>query len=398
MKRFLLLFFLHSYFICFAWAQSRIELERQRNSTLNEITETNEILTNLQANKQNSLEILELINRKLTLRNNLINNLSKDVTKVEMRIEEINEQVYLLNKDIQLIKLEYGRLIYLSYINRNRYNGLMFLLSAKNMNQAYLRLKYIRQYTEYRKQQVKAISNLSSDLNKQIGLLELQKKEKSNLLSNKELEVKNLKIEETAKFEIVKKLKSREKELNEKLRVKKRIAEKLKREIEKVIKAEMKAAVTKSSEPNYVVAPEDKLLSANFKENRGRLPWPTDRGIITGFFGERSHPEYRGVKIKNDGIDISTTSGSYVKAVFDGEVRHVFSVLGANTTILIRHGNFYSLYSNLIDVRVKTGDKVKTKQILGKIFTDDQSKSSVLHIELYENLIKLDPQVWLTKN
>jgi septal ring factor EnvC (AmiA/AmiB activator) len=373
-------------------------LEKQRNDALREITETQEILTNLQSNKQNSLEVLELINQKLTLRNTLINNLSKDVTKVETRMDEINKQVIQLNDDIRQIKQEYGRLIYLSYLNRNRYNALMFLLSAKDINQAYRRLKYIRQYTEYRKQQVKAISNLSSDLNKQVDLLALQKREKSKLIATKESEIKNLKKEENEKNVVIQKLKSREKELNEKLRAKSRIANKLKSEIERIIKAEMNAKNIKRGETNYTVAPEDRLLSSNFRENRGRLPWPTERGIITGYFGERSHPDYKNVKIKNDGIDISTTSGSYVRAVFEGEVRHVFSVLGANSTILIRHGNFYSLYSNIIDVRVKIGDKVKTKQILGKIFTDDLSKSSVLHIELYENLTKLDPQVWLTKN
>lgn len=385
----------------FVYGQSRAELERQRNAALKEISETEEILGNLRKDKQNSLEMLELINRKLVLRNNLITNLNNDVTRVEAQIGDIGNQVNLLNRDINQIKLEYGKLIYRAYLNRNRYTPLMFILSSKDINQAYKRLKYIRQYSDYRKQQVKAISNLSSDLKKQIELLEVQKTEKARLIKNKEVEVQNLKAEEDQKTSIVKNLKSREKELNEKLKQKNRIAAKLKSEIERVIKLEMsraRAAANKKKETKYAAAPEDVTLSSTFRENRGKLPWPTDKGVITGFFGERNHPEYKGVKIKNDGIDISTPGGSYVRAIFDGEVRQVFAVLGANYAILVRHGNFYSLYSNVVDVRVKIGDKVKTKQVMGKIFTDDKSQSTVLHIEMYENLTKLDPQQWLVKN
>lgn len=387
-------------FVC---GQSRAELERQRKAALKEISETEEILGNLQKDKQSSLEILELINRKLALRNNLISNLSNDVTRVETQINEIGNQVNLLNRDINQIKLEYGKLIYRAYLNRNRYTPLMFILSSKDINQAYKRLKYIRQYSDYRKQQVKAISNLSTDLKKQIDLLESQKIEKSRLIQSKEVEVKNLKSEEDQKTAIVKNLKSREKELAAKLREKNRIAAKLKSEIDRVIKLEISrakaaAASSKKKETKYTAAPEDVALSSNFRENRGKLPWPTDKGVITGYFGVRSHSEYKGVKVKNDGIDISTPSGSYVRSIFDGEVRQIFAVLGANYAILVRHGDFYSLYSNVVDVRVKSGDKVKTKQVLGKIFTDEKTQSTVLHIEMNENLTKLDPQQWLVKN
>lgn len=383
------------------YGQSRAELERQRKAALKEISETEEILGNLRKDKQNSLEMLELINRKLILRNNLIANLSNDVSRVETQIIEIGNQVNTLNRDINQIKLEYGKLIYKAYLNRNRNTPLMFILSSKDINQAYKRLKYIRQYSDYRKQQVKAISNLSSDLKKQIEQLEIQKTEKSRLIKNKELEVNNLKAEENQKAAIVKNLKSREKELNARLKEKNRIAANLKRAIEKAIREEIsraKAAASKKKETKYATPSEDVALSSNFRENRGKLPWPTDKGVITGFFGERNHQEYKGVKIKNDGIDISTPGGSYVRAIFDGEVRQIFAVLGANYAVLIRHGNFYSLYSNVVDVRVKSGDKVKTKQVLGKVFTDSNSQSTVLHIELYENLTRLDPQQWLVKN
>jgi murein hydrolase activator len=393
----LLFFFLNIGSLCLA--QSRAELEKQRNAALKEIAETEEILGSLKKDKQSSLEMLELINRKLSLRNSLIANLSSDVTKVEAQITDIDNQVNLLNKDIKKIKDEYGKLIYRAYLNRNRYTPLMFILSSKDINQAYKRLKYIRQYSDYRKQQVKAISNLSVDLTNEIALLEAQKVEKSRLIKNKEAEIINLRQEEAQKTSIIAGMKSKERELGEKLREKNKIADKLKREIERTIRAEInRAKEAKKKDTKYVEPAEDIALSSDFRDNRGKLPWPTEKGIITGFFGERNHPEYRGVKIKNDGIDISTPGGAYVRAIFDGEVRHVFTVLGANNTILIRHGNYYSLYSNIVDVRVKTGDKVKTKQILGKIFTDDRSKSTVLHVELYENLTKLDPQLWLVKN
>jgi septal ring factor EnvC (AmiA/AmiB activator) len=386
---------------------------------LKEISETENVLSEVQKNRNESLDLLDLIDKKISIRNNLIDNINKDLTKVDYNINELELQINALNSDILKLKREYANVIWKSYLNRQKINQFMYILSASNFNQAYRRLKYLKQYSGYRKRQIKAIQDVQLDLTKKITELDLQKSEKTQLLSKVESENKSLSKEQDEKKVLVNNLKKKEKELLSKIRENNRAADKLKNEIERLIRKEIednnsriarksKSKASKSTKETYAskssssvissLTPEDLALSNSFKENKGKLPWPTERGIITGYFGERHHPVYKTLVIRNYGIDISTVEGSEVRAVFDGEVRGVIPILGANYSLLVRHGNYYTLYTNIIDVKVKSGDKVKTKQLLGRVFTDRLSNATILHIELYENLNRLDPQVWLSKN
>ena len=382
--------------ICFS--QSRADLEKQRSKALKEIEETQTILDGVKKKKSESLDALTLLDNKILLRNNVINNLTKDINNVSDNIKDIEGQIDLLSGDINKLKSDYAQMIYQAYINHYDNNYLMYVLASKDFNQAYQRIKYVQQFSEYRKRQVEAISSTQSNLNKELFELEKQKKDKLALLSNQQQENKALKNELNEKSTLVNSLKSRESELIRNLKEKNRAMEKLRLEIEKLIKAEMAAKSNTNANSKSRLTPEDLIVSTNFKDNKGKLPWPTERGIVTGFYGERQHSVYKGVKIINNGIDISTVEGSMARAIFDGEVRYVLPILGANYTVIVRHGNYFTLYKNLINVRVKVGEKIKAKQVIGQVFTDSETNNTLLHIEIWDEQQTVNPEQWLTKN
>lgn len=379
------------------FSQSRVELEKKRNLTLQEISETETLLEKIKHSKTESLEMFNLIDRKINLRNKLIENLTIELGEVENKIGELDKVTNSLGKDVINIKKEYAKMIYLSYLNRGELNGLIYILASKDMNQAYKRLVYLKQYSDYKKKQITIIKGVQNTLFAQISELEARKKEKATLVFSKEKENSNLKNELEDRNKSVLNLKKQEVDLNRKLKEKNRIAEKLRNEIENVIRSEVKSRSTTKKEVAVKLNSSDVALSNNFRENKGRLPWPTDNGVVSNSFGEHRNPIYKEIKITNYGIDISTSPDSEVRSIFDGEITMVKFILGANYFVLIRHGNFITVYLNLVDVKVKIGDKVKIKQSIGKVYTDVDSKSTILHVEIWEERKNLDPEIWLKR-
>ncbi len=380
-----------------SYSQSRGELEKRRNTTLHEIAETENLLEKIKNNKTESLEKYNLINRRIVLRNKLIESLNFDLIEVDNKLNDLERVTSLLSKDIATIKNEYAKMIYLSYLNRGELNGLIYILASKDVSQAYKRLVYLKQYSGYRKNQISIIKGVQNTLNGEITELESTKTEKFKLIGAKERENSNLKFELEEKSKSVALLKKQEGELSKMLKEKNRIAEKLKLEIENVIQSEIKSRAHAKKEVAIKMINSDAVLSNNFRDNKGKLPWPTDNGVVSNSYGVHPHPIYKGVKITNNGIDISTNADSEVHAIFDGEVSMVKFILGANYFVLVRHGNFISVYLNVVDIKVKIGDKVKVNQSIGKVYTDRDSKSSILHVEIWEELNKLDPEIWLKR-
>ncbi len=379
-------------------SQSKIDLEKKRNSILKDIDETESILESTKQSKTESLDKLELLNKMISLRNSVIDNLLQESVSADKRIKELEANTSAMSNDIDEIKKEYGHMILLAYLNRNKYSQMMFLLSSVNFNQAYKRLLYLKQYTINRKRQVDVITDIQKDLNLQKADLEQERSEKLILVRKNKIENLKLESEVTDKKKLINRLKSKEKELTLKINSKNSSADRLQKKIENLVKAELDRKNKISSKdinslPNII----DNSLGSNFNENKGKLPWPLENGVITSFFGEHPHPIYKGVILRNNGIDISTREGAEVKSIFSGEVKAVLFILGSNFIIIIRHGNFLSVYQNIIDVKVKNGDKVATGQLLGKVFTDENSKSTVLHVEIWDELKKLNPEIWLTK-
>jgi len=394
-----LIFFLLS--LTTVFAQSRKDLERQKKQNEKDILYTNELIAKTEQNKKNTYNQLLLINSKIKSREKIISDINDEIEIIEIKISDQQELISTLEKDYEDLKNEYSKVITNFYKNRNNYDRIMFILASENINVAFKRIKYLQQYTTYRTNQVEQLLKTKQEIEFQLSELKLLHSDKENLLSEQQSETKQLIREKSDQNKMIQKLDTEKQELKRKLDAQIQLANKLQKEIEKIIAEELKKA-NKSNTANKVnvfqLTPEEKKLADNFISNKNKLPWPTERGVVTGFFGENPHPVLKGVFVRNDGIDISTTEGSYIRSVFDGDVTRVFVIPGAHKTVIIRHGNYLSVYSNLSDVFVKQGDRVKTKQTIGKIFTDkEDDNKSVLQFQIWKENQKLNPQDWLAR-
>lgn len=387
--RFLVIFlFIYS----FAFAQTRQDLEKRKMQNEKDISYTNELIKKTEKSKTDSFNKLVLINSQISNREKLINNINSEIKILNDNIQTQQDLINTLNKDYENLKTEYAKVISFYYKNRSNYDRIMFILASSDVNIAFKRIKYLQQYSEYRTNQVNKILETKAEIEKQVSELESMKTDKQKLLSDQQKEANELKKEKDGQKKIIQNLENQKSDLRKKLDKQIKLANELQREIEKIIAEEL--AKTNKKGPNvFKLTPEEKKLADNFASNKNKLPWPTERGVITSSFGENPHPVLKGIFVRNDGIDISTTSGSYIRSVFDGDVTRVFVIPGVHTTVIIRHGNYLSVYSNLSEVFVKQGDKVKTKQSIGKIFTDDDK--SVLQFQIWKENVKLNPQDWL---
>lgn len=303
--------------------------------------------------------------------------------------------------------------------NQSAYTKLMFVFSAENFNQAYKRLKYLQQFTVYRKKQAHYIQGTQRDLNSKIVALDHNKQEKTSLLNDEQKEKQTLGKEKTSQAKVLSGLTQKEKQLKQELNKKQRESIQLNRALQAAIAREIEAerrkaeaaakadadkAKAENRAPSVAkpvakgssilsATPESAKLSSDFLGNRGRLPWPTANGNITEGFGTHN---FGGVTIENNGVDIKTSPGSVVRAVFAGEVRRVFSV-GATFAVMIRHGEYFTIYSNLKSVSVSVGQKVAVKQSLGTVATDSADDTTEVHFELWKGATPQNPSSWLAK-
>jgi septal ring factor EnvC (AmiA/AmiB activator) len=386
--------------------QSRQNLEEQRKKTLQEINETNRFLGEVQQSQKGSLEKFNLLSARVVQYNRLINGLNAEIGQVDRKINESSAKVRQMSNEVEKLKVEYAQLVYHAYTNKGKYNKLIYVLTAKDFNEAYRRMNYFRQYSEYRKRQVSEITKAQEELNEATERLAAEKAEKEKLLAEQRNESKQLEAAKAEQDKEVNNLKSQERKLRKQLTEQQRKAQQLQREVEKIIAAEAKkrkaatsAGKNSSGSANLYdkLTPEERVVSKNFKDNKGRLPWHVEKGIITGYFGLNAHPFLKDIKIDSDAIDITTVGGASVRAVFDGEVTLVSGILGGNISVLVRHGNFISVYQNLVDVSVKQGDKVKIKETIGKVYTEKDAKTAVLRFGIWEEAKKQNPELWIMK-
>jgi len=380
---------------CLIYGQNREDLEKKKKQTEEEIEYTTTLLENTQKTRKSTVSQVRLLNKRIQLRNQIIQSIQQEIALIDEEIEEKNRIINEMEDDIEQLRMEYETLILFAHRNRDKYNKIMFVFAAENFNQAYKRMRYLKQFTTLRRQQAQLIGEIQDEMAEEIVVLERIKQEKADLINAKTRENNNLERERSRKNQAVNTLQSKERDLKRQIREKEQVAERLKKEIELIIEAEAR----KTSERNIYkqLTPEEKLISDNFQDNKGRLPWPTERGIVTGHFGRHEHPVLKGIVITNNGLDISTVEGSEARALFDGEVSRVIAILGTNYTVIIRHGNFLTVYQNIINVTVKKGDKVKVKQKIGTVFTDPETNTTELHIEIWKELDKQNPEDWLSK-
>lgn len=370
--------------------QSRGELKEKIERNEKEIKVANQILEETRASKKTTLNELYVLKKRIDLRNDLIRNLNQQIDDIGQQILVNRQAMNKLEADLERLKDQYARIIYTAYKHRKGFSKLMFLLSAESFNQAYKRYKYLNQYAEYRRDQAEKIRAKAAKLRYKIKEFKNLKEEKEKILAQKKSEKFKLKYETRQVRDQVQGLKQKERQIRQDIARKKKIIDHLEKEIQQIIEEER----NKTDVWENLSADMQKISTA-FEKNKGELPWPITDGIITRKFGENTHPVLKGIKINNNGVDISATENSKVRCIFEGIARKVVSIPGANLTVIVRHGNYLTVYSNLIDVDVEPGDRIARGQIIGRVFGDRSNHENVLHLEIYHENKKLNPEDWL---
>jgi len=391
------IFFFIIIFFCsgLLFGQTKTELELKKKKAREEIDLTTELLQKTTKKKESSLQQINLLSNNIQERKNMISSIESEIRLVDYSIDLKNTEITELQRQIEKEKKEYTQLIYSAYVSQSAEDRFMYILASKDIGQAYQRIKYLKYLTEYRKNRIKEIESSIDELDKKKTELQKIKSNKEILINENVTENRKLANQLKEKDYLVTSLKSQEFNLRQELKRKEKIKAQIEAEINKIIEEE--ARKVKTSNLYNSLTPEQKLISNEFKANKGRLPWPVDRGIISGHYGKIKHPVLNDVWISNNGIDITSISGTKARALFDGEVSRVIAILGANYSVIIRHGEFLTVYQNLINVRVKAGDKIRTKQVLGDIYIEDGSGSGVLHLEIWKERDILNPEEWIAK-
>jgi len=389
------------------------KLQKTKKQLEEEIRYTTDLLEQTQKSKQTSLNRLQILNKQIRSRESLIDAINRELNQVQTDIAVENFQIDQMSKDLSLLKSDYARMIYHAYRMMNGQNKLMFIFSARDFNQGYRRLKYYQQYASYRRRQAERIQSTQMAINSKRRELEIVKNQKLALVMSQEQEKQKLDREKLEKAKAVKELSSKEKKLLSSLRTKQQAAQKLENEIEKLISDEIRASEARMHKSNrkddklrtggkspiqgiLELTPKEKELSNSFAANRGKLPWPCDRGFISSTFGEHKHPVLEYVKVKNNGIDIMTERGSLVKSVFSGKVSRVMSFPNLNKVVILRHGDYLTVYSNLSEVAVRDGQEVTTKQTIGRVYINPEDLKSELHFEIWRGKVIQNPEDWLS--
>lgn len=373
----------------------REKLEREKSQLRKDIQYKNKLLKETKKSKSSSLNELVLLRKKISNREGVLRNMRNTIGLLEEEAESVQDSIEFLEDRLVVLKEEYAKMIYFAYLNRSAYDRLMFIFASKDFNQAYKRLRYIQQYSDFRIQQGASIRNISDSLGLKKSRLEAKKREQEDLVLNLEAERRLLDGERENQQEVFNALNSKEKTLRKEIKKKEEEARKLQRAIRRIIEEEQRKLA--NSKGIFKLTPEQKELGDKFASNKGKLPWPLAKGVITEGYGEHWHPVLKGIKIKNNGVNISTEPNEQARAVFNGEVTGVIVLPGAGKAIMLRHGEYLSVYSNLKEVYVQKGDKVETKEAIGSLLTDQSKGKTEIHFEVWKGQETMNPSQWLYK-
>lgn len=388
---------------CFAYApaQDRKTLEANKKKLEQEIEQTNKQLNKTSKQKKNTVAELQLVNSNINKRQQLIKGLNQEVTLTEREIGRLQSKINRLSGDIENLKKEYAMLLTMARRHRNQYSLLMFIFSSQNFNQAWRRLRYISQYDDYSRKQVAIITEKQEVLASSRKTLEEERSNKKKLVDAQVQAKKALEKEQKSKNQMVAQLKKQEKSLKSKLQTQQKKVNQLNDQIKKKIEAEIRASQQKetkkpSSGGSFALTPAEKTLSSNFESNKGKLPWPLERGTISGHFGTHPHPVISSLTVTNNGIDILTEKGAAARAVFKGEVCNIESAYGLKF-VMVRHGAYMTVYANLDQVYVKKGQTVDVKQKIGRVYYDADENKTELQFQVWKNTTKLNPEAWIAR-
>jgi murein hydrolase activator len=400
LRQFCVFFFL--LFISMGMAQSNAArqktLENQKKRLQAEIKQINSLLFNNTKKEKSVLSQVEDLNVKIRVRSDLVKVNNQQANLLTQQINVNQRNISNLRKELEVLKKDYADMIQKSYKSKSSQNRLMFLFSSDDFLQAYKRVQYMKQYASFRKNQGEEIAVKTQTLQSLNNSLLEQKTQKEVLVVENRKAQKQLEQERKSQEKLIKSLKSKSRSLASDIKQKQRKTAAIDREIERLIREAIAAsnkAAGKKSQNAFALTPEAKRLAANFVANKGKLPWPVEKGIVIQRFGTQPHPVVKTTMIKSNGVTIATTPNAVARAVFEGEVMTVLSFKGSNPTILIKHGNFITTYKNMGKVYVKKGDKVKAKQPVGEIFTHPQTGKTILQFSVFNELKPQNPKSWI---
>ena len=410
--------------LCFcttiALAQSSEKLRKEQERLETKIANTKTLLSKSKSSTENSLSALRLIENQISYRERLLKNYDDQIRGDELTVQRKEQQIVELNTRVDLLKDQYKELLIFAYKHRNKYSRLMFILTAKSYFEARKRNAYLRRIGELQKKQFVVIQQNKNLIAEQIDGVQKEKERKLQVVSEKKKERGAIEEDRLRKKEIYEQFKKEEEALLAQLRREEEDKRQLKSRIQAAIQKEIAEAEARrkkaeaearanaanntnnSSETTVVLkeTKESKALSSNFASNKGKLPWPVSTGTITEHFGKNAHPTLKNVYTNNGGIDISAPKNAQVRAVFTGEITSVLNIPGAGKVVIIKHGNYRTVYSNLQDTYVTKGSKITTKKVIGSLLSKDGETVSVLHFEIHSvsgnSVTSLNPALWIS--
>lgn len=375
--------------------ESQQQLEEKRKKIEAEIAYTNKLIAEIKTDKQTSINQLQLVESKINSRNNLLANYKLQIHALTVSIETTELSIRNLNNDLKTLKKEYAKIAWYAYQYKTSYNKLIFLFSAESLNQAYQRMRYLDQLSVFLRNQAKGISDKESEKATALAKLQQKKEELDGLLKHESNEVYLLEGERQEKEKVTTSFRGREQELRKSLKAKEKEAGNLDKRIEDIIALETKPKSTAGKPATYALTPDEQLLSNSFFANKGKLPWPLERGVVSETYGVHTHPVLKKVQTKNNGVDLATAKNSEARCIFDGMVASVTTISNTNMAVIVKHGDYFTVYSNLDEVYVKKGDQVKTNQLLGQVHTNLKGETE-LHFEVRKGVIPQNPVYWIS--
>ena len=379
--------------------ETRQQLETKRKEIQAEKDKINSLLSQAISEEKSYLSYLNEINLKINIQQKLMNAIRAESDAYRTEVRANQKKIRNLEAELKKLKDDYGNMIYKSYKSKSQQSRMMFLLSSEDFYQAYKRLQYMKQYTDFRKNQGEQIGVKAAQLNVFNDSLKIKVKEQEVLEVISKKEQNKLNEEKALQQDIISKIKKKERKYKNEIKKKQREQQKINHKIEKIIRDEIarsnKKAGIKSSK--FALTAETKLLATQFAGNKGEFPWPVDRGFVSRGFGRQKHPTLSGIYVESNGVRVTTEKGSNARTIFDGTVLLIQVTPGNKKAVFVQHGNYISVYSNLESLSVKTGDKVSTKQILGRIFTDKLTNKTILPFKLYKDSTPLNPTSWIYK-
>ncbi|MDA8698659.1 peptidoglycan DD-metalloendopeptidase family protein [Flavobacteriaceae bacterium] len=374
-------------------------LENQRKQLQEEIKQINKLLFSNKKQKKTVLTEVEDLTLKIDVRVRLIRVTNEQANRLTQQINVNQRSIDRQRKELKTLKEDYSQMILKSYQSNSGQSRMMFLFSSESFLQAYKRTQYLNQYISFRKKQGELIAEKTITLQQlNLDLLD-QKLKKENLVKENKTAQQQYQKEQSNQQKLIKQLKKKERSFVSQIKKKQKKAEAINKEIQRLIReaiaASNRAAGKKTNAKAFTLTPEDQLISDNIIANKGKLPWPVEQGVVIQKYGKQPHPVVKTTMIQSNGVTIATPPSSEARAVFEGKVMSIIGFKGSNPTVLIQHGNYITTYSNLGEVYVVKGQKVKAKEKIGKVFTNPETGKTELKFSVFKNSSPTNPKGWL---